>query len=124
MYADDTCLAALSSIGTNIWKECLKTLAKATGLHINVSKTFTINDDMEESDIKELMQRYFRYLGFAFDKEALADGFGKQLEEVASQISRSTAPKMNVHLKITILICYYLSINDILTRRRNAFGHI
>ena len=109
MYADDTCLASLSTIGLNIWVQCLETLAKATGLNINVKKTFIINDNMTDSDIKELMEEFFRYLGFAFDKNAIADGFKDQLEKVTKIISTCIAPKMNIHLKVTILKCYYLS---------------
>ncbi|MCR9066828.1 MAG: reverse transcriptase family protein [Cytophagales bacterium] len=81
MYADDTCLASLTSIGIDIWIECLDKLALATGLKINVKKTFIINDKMSGREIKELMNKYFRYLGFAFDQESLAEDFSKQLEQ-------------------------------------------
>ena len=107
MYADDSILISKSDTGAKIWLEKLKHLDKATGLNINVDKTFTINTEIDT--LKKLENDNFRYLGFNFNKNGLIDDFNELNVEVANNIMKRAPMFMNIFLRTSILKSYHLA---------------
>lgn len=58
MYANDSILISKSDEGIKLWLEKLNLLDKATGLHINEDKTFTINSEIPQLKKLEVVQSF------------------------------------------------------------------
>ena len=106
MYADDTCLMATDTDRIQLWLQYLTKLQKATGLTINMKKTFTINSSIPE--LQEMKDK-FAYLGFTFQPEGMVDDFEELIMKTITNLKNQRNNKRNIHYILTHLKCYILS---------------
>jgi hypothetical protein len=111
MFADDTTLLSKSDNGIQIWLDCLKILRKATGLEINVEKTFMIRGPQSNCEIKNICEEnfLFPYLGFTFNINGIVNDFEKKKEEVKKDLVIRTNPLLNIFEKLSIYKGYIAS---------------
>ena len=107
MYADDTCLFSTDEDGLNRWFIHLDNLKQATGLEVNMQKTFTIHQKLDTLKLLEEDEE-FTYLGFEFNSKGIIDSYDRIVEKTIKSIEDKTNPSMNIFMKLCVLKGYML----------------
>ena len=109
LYADDIFLFAANSLQQRLQLQILEEFRLATGLTMNRDKSFHISSHNEDLGIPRHPQAGFKYLGFWFDFDGLADKSQEYVAKIEQAVQQWQFFSWNTRRKASILKCYVFS---------------